>query len=57
MHDFAFEPYVSKEDVVKIGQAIEKLQTNKLKTVKEYLQDQYSYFQIRLAMAAIRRWQ
>ncbi|MGM0874031.1 MAG: helix-turn-helix domain-containing protein [Bacillota bacterium] len=53
LHDKTYLPssYLSKEDFEQINNAIEVLNTHQLKNVKEYLNHQYSYFQIRLAYA------
>jgi uncharacterized protein YpbB len=53
LHDKTYSPssYLSKEDFEQINNAIDVLNTHQLKNVKEYLNHQYSYFQIRLAYA------
>ncbi|MGD6815720.1 helix-turn-helix domain-containing protein [Metabacillus sp. 84] len=57
MHDhrFDFSPYFLPEEKEEIIQAIHVLQTRQLKKIKEYLDHKYTYFQIRLGMAAARR--
>lgn len=52
---FHFEQFMKQEDLQKIRETIIKLKTNKLKSVKEFLKNEYTYFQIRLAMASMRR--
>lgn len=53
LHDKSYTPYafLSAEDFKQINNAIVILKTHQLKKVKEYLNHQYSYFQIRLAFA------
>jgi uncharacterized protein YpbB len=53
LHDNTYtpNPYLSKEDIKRITAAIEVLKTHQLKKVKEYLNHQFSYFQIRLVFA------
>ncbi|WP_175639727.1 helix-turn-helix domain-containing protein [Metabacillus schmidteae] len=53
LHDPHYSPsfFLQENDYKKIIKAIEELQTHQLKKVREYLDNQYSYFQIRLAFA------
>ncbi|WP_307345523.1 helix-turn-helix domain-containing protein [Metabacillus malikii] len=49
--NFQPDPFITTEDFLLINDAIDSLQTHRLKQVKEYFQHKYSYFQIRLAYA------
>lgn len=53
LHDDSFEisPFIDQESVVKIIQTAYDLDTYQLRDLKESLGDNYSYFQIRLALA------
>ncbi|UZJ80795.1 helix-turn-helix domain-containing protein [Fictibacillus sp. KU28468] len=48
--NFSVEPYVTEQEQEKIIAAFEKLQTKKLKRIKESLGDDISYFKIRLVL-------
>ncbi|SDL65376.1 helix-turn-helix domain-containing protein [Sediminibacillus halophilus] len=55
---FPLSDYVSSEAVSEIGKQIERLESRKLKDIKQALDDRYSYLQIRLVMAVYRAgWQ
>ncbi|QHE52554.1 helix-turn-helix domain-containing protein [Pontibacillus sp. HMF3514] len=49
---FSVEQFVSTEAVQNISRVANHLNTNKLKVIKEALEDDYSYFQIRLVLAS-----
>lgn len=49
--DFPLENYVSQETLGEITNAISKVKTNRLKDIKELVDDQVNYFQIRLVLA------
>ena len=53
LHDHHYSPsfFLQENDYKKIIKAIDVLQTHQLKKVREYLENEYSYFQIRLAFA------
>ncbi|MDQ0225065.1 YpbB family protein [Metabacillus niabensis] len=59
LHDQTYTPdnFLTEADYHLIKNAIDTIQTHRLKQVKEYLNDQYSYFQIRLAYALIGRYE
>lgn len=48
---FSTESFISKEAVQNISQMAKSLNTNRLKVIKESLEQDYSYFQIRLVLA------
>ncbi|UCZ54735.1 helix-turn-helix domain-containing protein [Bacillus shivajii] len=48
--DFPVNTYIKIEQVEQINDAAEKLKTKKLRVLKEYFGNQYSYFQLRLAL-------
>jgi len=48
---FPLEKYVSQETLGEITNAISKVRTNRLKDIKELVDDQINYFQIRLVLA------
>jgi len=52
---FDISPYIKAEDIKVILSKIKELKTSKLKAIKEALNNEYSYFQIRLAIAVERR--
>ncbi|MGE6629495.1 helix-turn-helix domain-containing protein [Bacillus sp. NPDC077027] len=47
---FSIEPYIGEDEQKAIIHVAKKLGTNKMKRIKEGLNHQYSYFQIRLAL-------
>lgn len=49
--DFNVASFLQQDDIDVICQKVKELKTNKLKIIRESLQNQYSYFHIRLAMA------
>jgi uncharacterized protein YpbB len=49
--DFSITPYVSEQLQKKIVRVIEQTQTNKLKDIKKALNEEVTYFQIRLVLA------
>ncbi|UNL84047.1 helix-turn-helix domain-containing protein [Priestia koreensis] len=51
--DFSIDPYVKTELVEEIKEITERLQTNKLKEIKETTSYEVSYFQIRLILAKL----
>ncbi len=53
LHDHHYSPsmFLQENDFQEIMVAIEKLQTHQLRKVREFLDNRYSYFQIRLAYA------
>ncbi|WP_138416897.1 helix-turn-helix domain-containing protein [Aquibacillus sediminis] len=51
--DFNIEPFVTKDSFVEIARVIDELDSRKLKVIKQHLNENYSYFQIRLVMAAM----
>ncbi|WLV23464.1 helix-turn-helix domain-containing protein [Aciduricibacillus chroicocephali] len=53
--EFNVESYLSKEKESKIQQMIRNSKTSKLKEIKEMLNDDTDYFQIRLALARMER--
>ncbi|UGB29301.1 helix-turn-helix domain-containing protein [Metabacillus sp. B2-18] len=57
LHDQQYipTPFLNEEDYNKIMGAITKLKTHQLKKVREFLNNEYSYFQIRLTYALIGR--
>ncbi|MCY8098546.1 helix-turn-helix domain-containing protein, partial [Bacillus atrophaeus] len=48
---FFIEQYISKEEQQRIVEFAKNMQTNKMKRIREGLHQQFSYFQIRLALA------
>ncbi|MFJ5965041.1 helix-turn-helix domain-containing protein [Bacillus sp. NPDC093026] len=48
--NFSIEPYVKLDEQQAIHDVADRLQTNKMKLIKEKLEHKYSYFQIRLAL-------
>ncbi|UTR14599.1 helix-turn-helix domain-containing protein [Salipaludibacillus sp. LMS25] len=57
IHDenFNYQPYITTEQLLLIEKTAKKLQTNKLKIIKDHLNENVSYFQIRLALSRKRR--
>lgn len=49
--DFDLSPFLKVQDLERIHDTMTRLNTHKLKRIKEALHDEYSYFQIRLALA------
>ncbi len=47
---FSIDPFVSQDAQSEIRLASEKLNSQRLKTIKQYLDDNYSYFEIRLTL-------
>ncbi|MBF0709047.1 helix-turn-helix domain-containing protein [Alkalihalobacillus hwajinpoensis] len=47
---FSIDPFVSQDAQREIRLASEKLNSQRLKTIKQYLDDNYSYFEIRLTL-------
>lgn len=52
--NFAVDPYVSKAEQLEIIDAVEQTKTSKLKDIKDYVNQDISYFQIRLALAVVK---
>lgn len=53
-NNFLIDPYVSKQKKIEIMQAIQQANSSKLKTIKDKLTDDTSYFQIRLVLALVK---
>ncbi len=47
---FVIDDYVTVEDQIKITEFSKRMQTNKIKQIRDGLEQQFSYFQIRLAL-------
>lgn len=52
---FELSAFISERAVNDISQQASKLNTNRLKVIKEALRNEYSYFQIRLVLAALKK--
>ncbi|MCR6096555.1 helix-turn-helix domain-containing protein [Salipaludibacillus agaradhaerens] len=57
IHDehFDYQSYMTNEQITLIENTARKLQTNRLKLIKDHLNEDVSYFQIRLALSRQRR--
>ncbi len=49
--DFQIEPFISDEDQVKIMESSRRLNSKKLKEIKKDLDEEFTYFQIRLTLS------
>jgi uncharacterized protein YpbB len=45
------DEYISAEDQLQIAEFAKSMRTNKIKQIREGLEQRFSYFQIRLALA------
>ncbi|MGX4766411.1 helix-turn-helix domain-containing protein [Bacillus mojavensis] len=48
---FVIDEYISAEDQLQIAEFAKRMRTNKIKQIREGLEQRFSYFQIRLALA------
>ncbi|MCR6110618.1 helix-turn-helix domain-containing protein [Bacillus sp. A301a_S52] len=57
IHDehFDYQPYITNDQLTLIENTARKLQTNRLKVIKDHLNGDVSYFQIRLGLSRKRR--